>query len=474
MKRKEYLIEVNNKLISLVKRNNSFTTLYNALLNKKINLYKRFDYETSYIRGLKIKEVLEKITSIVYRPHIKQENREIILRSELSNSLSTESFLKTMKDVKYWKHKGADLSPEYVHSVESYDSIVTYENTFIALLVNEINSELKDILNNLTPLTQSIEEQFEVSGLTYGETSLVSKFENRDTLDLFNKESSNKIKVYKLFKILERKVKLIKNSPLYIENSKKIRKDKTIIPTNILLHDILYSFCYRFYKENYLVNDEDKAYLNSCYYNYVFISLITYLTKINAGKTSISSKATLYFDETKRIHFTNLAFKQDLFSFLIEEDSLNLGFYIETRLINKSIRAITNVDDSRRSRSYILTSLDFTLENESNLNLILNTKNAINKTIFTMNNSLGEFSNILNLSIYKKNHDLLFKNYINSLMLLVSADKDLFISKCPVCGKYEITFDGFNYHCENCNASYSFNTTKNGDYMWIKSLRRVR
>lgn len=474
MQRKEYLAEVNKKLMTLVKRNASFASLYDALLNDKINLYKRFDYEESYNRGLKIKEVLDKITSIVYRPHIKQESREIILRSELSNSLSTESFLKTMQDIKYWKYKGIEITPEYVHSVENYDSIVTYENTFIALLVNEINSELKDILNNLTPLTLSIEEQFETVGLTYGESSLISKLESRDDLDLFNKESSYKIKVYKLFKMLERKVKLIKNSPLYVENSKKIKKDKTIIPTNILLHDILYSFCYRFYKENYLVSDEDRAYLNSCYYNYVFISLISYLTKINAGKTSISSKATLYFDEARRIHFTNLAFKQDMFSFLLEEDPFDYGFYIETRLINKAIRVNTKVDDSRRSKNYILTSLDFTIENEANLNLTLSQKDALNKTIFTMNNSIAEYSNVLNLSIYKKNHELLFKNYVNSLMLLVDADKDLFISKCPICGKNEITFDGYNYHCENCNASYSFNTTKDGDYIWIKSLRRVR
>ena len=38
----------------------------------------------------------------------------------------------------------------------------------------------------------------------------------------------------------------------------------------------------------------------------------------------------------------------------------------------------------------------------------------------------------------------------------------------------EITFDGFNYHCENCHTTYSFNKTSENDYMWIKSFRRAR
>ena len=195
MDKKEYLVEITNKLKRLVNKDKSFTNLYDALFNEKINLYKRFDYEDSYNRGLKIKEVLDKITSIVYRPHIKQESREIILRSELSPSLSTESFLKTMKDVKNWKYKGKDISPEYVHSLESYDSLIIYENTFIALLVNEISAEIKDILSSLAPITLSIEEEFEVTGLTYGEFSLVNQFESRDDLDLFSKESSYKVRV---------------------------------------------------------------------------------------------------------------------------------------------------------------------------------------------------------------------------------------------------------------------------------------
>ncbi len=474
MEKKEYLVEITNKLKRLVNKDKSFTNLYDALFNEKINLYKRFDYEDSYNRGLKIKEVLDKITSIVYRPHIKQESREIILRSELSPSLSTESFLKTMKDVKNWKYKGKDISPEYVHSLESYDSLITYENTFIALLVNEISAEIKDILSSLAPITLSIEEEFEVTGLTYGEFSLVNQFESRDDLDLFSKESSYKVRVYKLFKILEHKVKLIKNSELYKLNVTKIKKDRTIIPTNILLHDILYSYCYKFYKENYAFESEDKSLLNSYYYNYVFVSLIEYLAKNKIGKTSFSNKANIYFDEANRIHFSTLAFKKDMFSFLIKEDDNNFGFYIETRLIDKAIRVNTNVDNSRRSLNYLLTSLEYSLENEANINLIMSSKKGISKTLFTMNNSSGNYSNVLNLSLYKKNHDLLFKNYVNSLMLLVNADKELFISKCPVCGKSEITFDGFNYHCENCHATYSFNNTSENDYMWIKSFRRVR
>ena len=41
-----------------------------------------------------------------------------------------------MLDAKLWKEKSGEMVPEYVHSVETIDSIHTYENRFIALLID--------------------------------------------------------------------------------------------------------------------------------------------------------------------------------------------------------------------------------------------------------------------------------------------------------------------------------------------------
>ena len=57
----------------------------------------------------KLKEVLDKITSIVFRPHIKSSTEEIIQRSELSSSLSVQSFNDTIKDTKLWKNKRGEM-----------------------------------------------------------------------------------------------------------------------------------------------------------------------------------------------------------------------------------------------------------------------------------------------------------------------------------------------------------------------------
>lgn len=468
--KEDYLLNFNNKLLKIIEKDSSFNNLYNLLLNDKIKLSSKYNYDEILMELNQIKDLLNKITSIIYKPHIKSVTSEIIIRSEVSNNLSTESFIKTTKDPKLWKNKNNNLTPEYVYSNENIDSLDTYENRFISLLINEINNELKIININISPLIESIEEFYGVNGLTFGKNSIINDLasKNYPYNGFFNKEKGNKKIIIEVVKNLNNKLKRLKESEFYkITKNKFINKN--VIPTNILIHDPLYNYCYRYYKDNF--NNENNIEYDKYYYNYVLINFISTLSKLKVGSTSINNKINLKFEE-KRLIFKQLTFKKGLFSFILSEDNNNLGFYIETRLINKAIKVNTKVDKNYINSNYVLTSFNYLESNKEKITNALKNINVNNRTIFTMNNLLSEYKNVITLSYYKDNQYELLINYLKSLVLLFDTDLDLFKSKCPICGQNEINFDGFNYHCKNCRSTFSFNETVKGPLMWIKNMRR--
>lgn len=313
-----------------------------------------------------------------------------------------------------------------------------------------------------------------MSGVSYGEYSIFKDFNslNYPYEGIFNKKTSSTYTLFKEVKKIEKRIKQIKNTEFYKANCVYI--EKNILPTNILIHDELYAYCYKFYKLNYLVEDKDDEYLNSYYYNYVLASFIYYLSQLNIAKTAQSNKAKLYFDKNNRIRFTPISFKRGLFSYLIKEDESRLGFNIETRLIENAIRVNTNVNESKIARYSIFTTYQYNLNNKDKIKEEMNESNKINNNtiLFTMNNSVGNFNSILTLSVYNQNHDLLFKNLISSLSMLFKVDEVIYEHKCPVCGSKNIMNDGYSYHCEDCLSTYSLLNINNDNVMWIKSFRR--
>ena len=472
-KKKEYLIELTNKINRTIKHSSSFTYVYETLSLDKFKLNVKYNYDETIKRCIELKNLLNKITSIVFKPHIKASTNEVILRSEFASSLSNQSFNDTLKDSKLWKNKNGVMTPEYVHSLEFIDSIDTYENRFISLLITLIEDEVEYMLSNIFPLVESIEEHFEVNGITYGEHSLFKEFSRLDYPynDVFKKEKGNPNKVYTLVRMLLKRVKQLKNTEFFKITHKYI--DKNIIPTNILIHDELYSYCFRFYKANYL-NVVTLSSMNEYYYNYCLLCFFKYLSSLNIAKTAKSNNATLRVDASNRLRFDDISFKKGMFSYLIKEDQENLGFFMEVRLIEKAIRTNTKVGEERIARYYFLTSKTYSKENEVSINKeIENKKLEFNNVILlTQNNIVRNFSSVLTLSIYKDNHDLLFKNLLSSLSMLFKTDTMIFEAKCPVCGSSDLTYDGFTYKCSKCGSTYSLLNIDNEDILWVKSFRR--
>lgn len=225
------------------------------------------------------------------------------------------------------------------------------------------------------------------------------------------------------------------------------------MPTNILIHNPLYNYCFRFYKDNYLKQEESNKF-DVYYYNYVFLNFIKYFSSVKLTKASLANSGNVYLDDNKRVRFDEISFKNGIFLFTFKEDKYNLGFYIESKLVNNSRRLDTKVNPTYLSKNYVLTSFAYSKNNEKTLHEILNKIDVNNKLLITMNNISGNYADTVNLSYFKNNQQDLVNSIFKTFTLLFDCDLILFKSKCPVCGDVNVSFDGYNYICRNCGASF--------------------
>lgn len=474
--RDEFLKTYTDKLLSYIKKDNSFSSFYNVFLNNKFKTSTNYNYEDTYHHVKELKVVLDKITSIVFKPHIKSDTEAIILRSELSSSLSTSSFSMTMRDSKLWKNKRGEMTPEYVHSEQHIDTIVTYENMFIAMLVDEINQEIESLLNNLTPLVKSLEEEYEIKGITYGVHSLFNEFKPFEYPyeESFMKEKTSTRKIFVLARKLFKRVKNIKASEFYRLNH-KTNVVKEVVPTNILTHDRVYAYCYRFYLDNYRKIKEDDIYkLNVYYHNYFVSLLISFLVKNKIGNTKQTKNTLFEFDNNQRLVFEKITFKKGMFAFEISLDDSNLGIIINVKLINNAIRSDTKVKKDKLASYYLLTSFTYSESNQPLIDSILKEKRDLYDDVIlvTQNNLILDFYNVLNISTYSSDNEKLINNLIASFTMLFITDNEIYEDKCPVCGKKHVGLDDKEYICLACHSRYSLLEINKKEMLWIKSFRR--
>lgn len=473
--RLDFIEKTNKEVYKLIKTEPTFLSFLSSIKKSNIKFVTEFDFEATLKRAEELNEVLNIISSIVNKPHFITTTSEIILRSELASRLSQESFNETIKDTKLWKHKGKEIIPEYVHTVESIDTIVTYENKFIARLIDFVSEEAKDLLNDLLPLTESLEEKYERRGMGYNEYSLLNDFNklNYPYTDIFINEGGNKKKLFNLIKKVNKRSLVLKNTNFYIQN----KKEHLVFPlilTNILIHDKLYAYAYRFYKDNYLGNNDNDSDKDKDFYSYLVGSLLFTLSKNKNIKFSSSKKCILYIDENKNIRFSNLMFKNKFFTYTLNDDFENLGIKIDVSFNQELIKTNETLKQNN-SKTYLKLTYRYKDSNKDSIKEELERlkDDYDNAVLATLDNDIKDFINILSISLYKDNQEIIFTNFINSLSLIFLDSKETFISKCPICGESEIKLNKLDYECESCKGKFSLVNINNINYMWIKSLRRA-
>ena len=424
--------------------------------------YETYNYDKEKEKIAQLKSVAEKIVSIVYKPTFHTDNNRVVLRSELAGKLPSDLFTDTLKEPQFWKQKGNEMAPEYAYSYESVDNIDIYENRFISHLIDEIDDEISYALDHVASLSESLDEHYQNNQLLFGEYSFLRNIQGMSyPYSSFGLKSGKASKsIFLLARKAKRTIKNLKGTSFYKITSKHPHSGY-YKPTNILIHDKLYSYCYRFYCANYKKNDSETRQENILYFNYFFVSLLSYLKENKLLKSSDMPEIAI--DEEGMIVFSSFEVARRPFTFSFREDKSNIGLSIDT----------TISFDEREERSSLCLLLREKIASKEFENINSIKKNLDAKTILvTENNLLTHYDSILTFSHYRKGNEKLLNDLFSLMTILISVDDESDSSLCPVCGKSKIVSSGTRCLCQDCHSEYVTDNIDGDPLLWIASYRK--
>lgn len=427
-----------------------------------------FNCDEQLTHAEEIRLATEKIMAIIAHPHIKVVTEEIIIRSELSGALSHDSFSETMRDPKLWKNKNGSMSPEYVHTVENVDTINTYENQFISMFIDELSEDVDLLLSDIAPLVESLQEHFERTDKTFGQHSMFKGFAKSKapfTPFMLSNEMNDREKLLMLVRKLQKRLRNLRSTEFYKLTSNK-RFNHSVIPTNVLIHDPKYNFCYKMYVASYQKKGaQDKE--NDLYYNYVVTSFAKYFASTQLMVPD--NKPSISLDEYNNINLQSVKVRKDNFSFTFRLDKESHGIECKVFYMGGKRKDM----EKRKATYYLIVSHTFTEKNQKVIDALIDSKAGYDDVLLiTAKNAVKRFSDVVNLTYYKDDGAMLIKNVLASMMMLFESSIGLYHDRCPFCGSEEITFTGSNYICAHCGTNYSIFPQYNRDLVWLTTIGR--
>ena len=436
------------------------------------SIFDSLEYQTSYdcdaelIKAKLIRKMTDKIMAIIREPHIVATTNEIVTRAELAGHLSHESFAQTMRDPQLWREKEGSMAPESIHTIETVDTINIYENQFICMLLDVLEDEIKLLLSDIIPLVESLQDHFERTAKTFGTSSIFEAYANKkgpfEPFMLSNGDAHEELLM--LCEKLSKRIKHLKATEFYKVASNK-RFNRAVMPTNILLHDPRYNFCYKNYLTSFR-NDKDPFAEDDLYYNYV-TALVCHALNAKEGWV-IANQPKIAFGADRRLELQSLRIRKGNFSFYVRFDDENNGVEFKTAYLGGKREGV----EKRNVRYYWLLSHMY---NEKNAKVVEAKLEELRKgyddvILVTAKNAERKFGNVANLSYYRDNVGAVIDNMLTSMMMIFDVKTGLYDSQCPFCGGEDVLYSGSNYICGRCGSEYSIYHQTNRDLVWLTKI----
>ena len=389
--------------------------------------------------------IISVIISIISHPHISHKGENIILRSDQVNSLQNDMFLKTIKDSKLWKHnKKQEMIPEHVHYYQNVDEIAIYENKFIVMLVDLIESEMNKYADYYGNMILSIQTNSTLSSI---EDNVQKAFEEIDSI--------------------LKKIKRIKQTYFYKTIAKKGKiKIKTIVPSNILLKDRLYNFCFKFYKS--LTTYLDNELLNKDITKYYYVILLKQLKKEGFK----ASKANVDLDS---INFRGLKIDNQ---FKLYNKKFNVIVYHDDQTNGISLLVNNKKDKLLESKSLLIfdSSSSFETIKENLQTYQIDNQYNIVEAMSLVSRAYIDDDKITIIKQDTIKEDEMINQFLQDKFLELTGSKTIYSKFCPVCKKKSIDIDetGEICSCVSCKSVYRFVEAKekSDSTLWFIKLRR--
>ena len=394
-------------------------SFYSNLDNLALNSLQSFSFSIDDAFFNEIAFILNVISSIISHPHLSNKGEDVVMRSELAGHISTESLQRVFKEPSFWKEKDLEMAPEYVHHYQYTDDIKIYENIFIGMVIKVIDSEVMEYIDFYNQLIPSIDD---------------------DNSNCLLEDTDIEVALKKL-NFLRKKVRYIKNTYFFKEVSKVRLSLKNIEPTNILIKDRLYNYCYQFYKK--FIQYVDKEILIKDFNTYYYLLVIKAMKEkgfiLLNDKENTLTNLNLYYD----VYYTNVSLDMETNTILLKV-GLNDSSYISTHgLVLTTER---NVED--------LIVIDKTSVLTTFIATIWNIKDSNDLTQFIFKNRTLEAS----IASY----------WVNNKFIERAIKEKLYTKYCPVCKGDNLDEEEGLYCCNDCGSIYTF---KKENLAWFLRLR---
>ncbi len=365
-----------------------------------------------------ISSVLSVIVSIIYHPHLSNKREEVVIRIEQAQQIDREAFLDTLKDSKLWHEHDLRMIPEEVHYHQHVDELRIYENRFIGFLVDIIDRELSRYsafyLQRLPTLDSSADS---LDPSSIGETVM-------------------------MIDRLRRKTQFIKGTRFYKEVSRGKRISPKIQPTNILLGDRLYRYCFRFY--NSIARYED----------------------MNAAERDLRAYYTLLIlGELYRTGFESVSLESGKYRLRNADFSVTLENTDEGAL---SFEVVCHNMSDAPARHLLGFVADAEREDAVFDNAPSGYESVQLLSLWELFDAEGERT--VKLCFGKE--DELVHAWVSDRISKTVVDKHIYKRYCPVCRARGVTVEGEIYSCSVCSSSYMFDRTCNDESVWFRRIRR--
>lgn len=427
------------QLNSYAAEQGDYRTLYESIESFKTEPLQDLSFKSDLAYFDDVSFILNVITSIISHPHISNKTEDIVIRTEIANTVTPDTFSSTMRDFELWKLNGGKMVPEYVHYHQNIDDLRIYENIFIVMLVKQIAAELVKYTDFYSTLIETFS----------GQPSL-SLEENNVSVALFRIQKLNK------------KIRYIQNTRFYKEINKEPTNLRSVHPTNILLKDRLYNYCFKFYRS--LVTYPDKASLMHDFATYYYMMILRALKKKDFAPVGRYGK--LKFDENKSLVIPEMSFE-------------NAGYRVHIKHLEGDIGVLLDIENKRienpraRHASHLLI-----FSPQSSFSDVYEGIESAEKYTTVEAISLWNMAYVENTTapVYRNplSEQQVVDEWIACKFSESRASSDLYRSFCPSCRKSGIIIDDDDKRtCSHCGSVFTFFEDGSGeDSVWFLKLRR--
>lgn len=382
----------------------------------------KISYEEDYSYFKEALSLLGIILSIAEKPHVSTRREEVFARIEQAGQLSADDFKRVCRDGSLWKRRGVKMVPEELYYFRNEDELCIYENRFIVLLIDLIGREITELKR------------------VYGER-LPRIGENTD--ELYAGDAGMALD---FARNIEKRVAYLKNTGFYKIVGKEKPLKGRISPTNILLKDLKYRACFKFYNGflKYQCEGEEAEDLRSIIKIYILKSLKKLGFDLKEGKNLNEYKAcdkefSLNFDFNKKgAVILDVTHK-------ISKKTVKYALFAEDGRSAEAAEEFASGDDGKNFCSVEMIG-EWSL------------KDGVTHEL---------------LSRAGQTEEEMIYSWLASKIRLIRADSSVYKKYCPACGVSGVYESDGDFSCPNCGTRYAFTQNSSGEsVIWICKLRR--